>query len=176
VRGLLPRERVLIALSHQETDRVPVDFMATAETWARLKSRLGMTENEEVLRHLGIDLRHPRQPYVGPPLRQHADGSWTDAWGVRRRPVPHENGTYDEIIHHPLAGVKDAGELAAFASASHRAAAATRGAVASQRKNSRRITWLFLPVASQKAAARKDRVAAADEQRCPRQVAREDQR
>ena len=115
VKGLLPRERVLIALSHQETDRVPVDFMATAETWARLKSRLGMTENEEVLRHLGIDLRHPRQPYVGPPLRQHADGSWTDAWGVRRRPVPHEHGTYDEIIHHPLAGVKDAGELASFA-------------------------------------------------------------
>jgi uroporphyrinogen decarboxylase len=111
---LRPRERVLLALSHRETDRVPVDFMATPESWAGLKQHLGMDDSEAVLRHLGIDLRHPRQPYTGPPLVHHSDGSWTDPWGVRRRAVPHPKGAYDEIVDHPLARVRDASELAAY--------------------------------------------------------------
>jgi len=111
---LTPRERVLLALSHQEADRVPVDFHATPETWAQLKKHLGIHDTEAVRRYLGIDLRCPRPPYVGPPLPHHADGSWTDAWGVCRRPVRYEGGTYDEIVRNPLAGVKDANELADY--------------------------------------------------------------
>lgn len=113
-KWLNPRERVLLALSHRETDRVPVDFMATGEAWSRLMDHLRQESREEVLRHLGIDVRHPRQRYVGPPLRRHEDGSWTDAWGVRRRAVPHDKGAYEEIIEHPLASVKDASELSVF--------------------------------------------------------------
>ena len=30
-KALRPRERVMLALGHQETDRVPVDFLATPE-------------------------------------------------------------------------------------------------------------------------------------------------
>ena len=111
---LTPRERVLLALSHQETDRVPVDFIATREAFARLKEHLGIDDTEEVLRYLGLDLRHPRQPYVGPPMRRHTDGSWTDVWGVRRKSVPHKDGAYDEMVAHPLAEVKDASELADY--------------------------------------------------------------
>ena len=108
---LTPRGRVLLALDHVETDRVPVDFIATPEAWVGLKRHLGLVDSEEVMRHLGIDLRHPRQPYVGPALARHADGSWSDAWGVRRRPVAHQGGAYDEFVAHPLAGVRDASEL-----------------------------------------------------------------
>jgi uroporphyrinogen decarboxylase len=90
---------------------VPVDFMATAETWAKLKGHLGVASSEELLQRFGVDLRHPRQPYMGPPLAHHADGSWTDAWGVRRRSVSHEGGTYEEIVEHPLAQVRDVNEL-----------------------------------------------------------------
>jgi uroporphyrinogen decarboxylase len=108
---LTPRERVLLALEHRETDRVPVDILATPEVWVNLRSHLGIHDPEEVMRHLGVDLRHPRQPYVGPPLPKHPDGSWTDAWGVRRRPVGHVGGVYDEIIENPLAKVQDASEL-----------------------------------------------------------------
>ena len=103
-----------MALDHQETDRVPVDFLATAETWAKLKRHLGIQDSEEVLRRLGVDLRHPRQPYVGPPLRRHPDGSWTDAWGVRRRSMPHEGGAYEEIVGHPLAGIRTIEELSDY--------------------------------------------------------------
>ncbi len=34
---ITPRERVLLALSWQQTDRVPVDFLAARETWAALR-------------------------------------------------------------------------------------------------------------------------------------------
>jgi uroporphyrinogen decarboxylase len=111
---LTPRERVLLALDHRATDRVPVDFMATPEAWCNIKTLLGLDTEEAVLRRLGIDLRHPRQPYVGPPLPRHPDGSWTDPWGVRRRPVANRSATYDEIAAHPLASLRDASELASY--------------------------------------------------------------
>jgi uroporphyrinogen decarboxylase len=114
VKKLLPRERVLLALSHQETDRVPVDFLATPETWAKLKQELSIVDPEEVLRHLGVDLRHPRQPYVGPSLARSANGEWDDPWGVRRRPVAHPDGVYEEIVEHPLAKLADPGDLADY--------------------------------------------------------------
>ena len=47
-------------------------------------------------------------------MRRHTDGSWTDAWGVRRKSVPHKDGAYDEMVAHPLAEVKDASELADY--------------------------------------------------------------
>jgi len=81
---LTPRERVLLAVSHQQTDRVPVDFRATPETWAPLQE------------HLGIDRQHPRQPYVGPPLGYDSAGSWVDACGVRHRTLA------GHATHHQL--------------------------------------------------------------------------
>ena len=110
---LTPRERVCLALLHRGTDRVPVDFMATPEAWGRLQKHLGLDDPEAVLRCLGIDIRHPRQPYGGPPIVHHSDGSWVDAWRVRRR-VYHDGGAYDEIVEHPLATLRDLSELAAF--------------------------------------------------------------
>jgi uroporphyrinogen decarboxylase len=103
-----------LALSHQETDRIPVDFLATPETRSHLMNRLGVTDSEQILRRIGADLRHPRQPYIGPPFRKHRDGSWTDEWGVRRRNVAHEGGHYSEIIDHPLARLSDIAELDSY--------------------------------------------------------------
>ncbi|MCZ2075173.1 MAG: hypothetical protein HUU41_05380 [Bryobacteraceae bacterium] len=109
--SLCPRERVLLALTHRETDRVPVDFLATAETWTNVKTFLGTADEERVLQLLGVDLRHPRQPYIGPPLETYSDGTWRDAWGVTRRKVANRFGVYDEIARHPLACINDASEL-----------------------------------------------------------------
>ncbi len=109
--ALNSRERVLLAIHRCETDRTPVDFMATPETWARLQRYLGLHDTEAVLRYLGVDLRHPRQPYAGPALERLADGSRVDVWGVRRRTVLHEGGAYEEIVEHPLAALRDASEL-----------------------------------------------------------------
>jgi uroporphyrinogen decarboxylase len=102
---------VLLALEHRETDRVPVDILATPEAWERLRAALGIDDTEEALRRLGVDLRHPRQPYVGPPRRIHDDGSWYDEWGVRRKRVAHAGGAYDEIVDSPLASLRNVKEL-----------------------------------------------------------------
>jgi uroporphyrinogen decarboxylase len=112
--AITPRERVLLALAHRDTDRVPVDFMATPEAWARLQRHLGIDDREETLRYLGIDLRHPRQPYVGPPIVCDSDGTWLDTWGVRRRRVEHQGGAYEEIAAHPLANITNPCELARY--------------------------------------------------------------
>lgn len=82
-----PRERTLLALAHRETDRIPVDFLGTPETRTLLRNELGEPDDEAALRCLGVDLRHPRQPYLGPPLERRSDGSWRDPWGVWRRAV-----------------------------------------------------------------------------------------
>jgi uroporphyrinogen decarboxylase len=110
----MPRERTLLALSHQETDRVPVDFLATPATWAAVKKHLGVDTREEVLCRLGVDLRHPRQPYVGPPLRRYADGMWLDVWGIGRKPTVYAGGVYQEVCHHPLAEVSEPNQLGQY--------------------------------------------------------------
>jgi hypothetical protein len=95
---LTPRERVQLALFHLESDRVPVDFMATPEAPARLSEHLGINDQETILYFLGIDMRHPRQSYIGPPPTHSSDGSWVDAWGVRYRQVEHNGGAYDDDV------------------------------------------------------------------------------
>lgn len=111
---LSSRERVLLAVSHRETDRTPVDFLATVEAMARLQDHLGINDEEAVLSHLGVDLRHPRQPYIGPSIRRQGDGTWVDPWGVKRQSVPHQGGFYEEIVEHPLAALTDPAELSDY--------------------------------------------------------------
>jgi uroporphyrinogen decarboxylase len=108
---LTPRDRVLLALAHREADRVPVDFLATPETWNRLAKYLGIPDREAILSYLGVDLRHPRHAYTGPALHHDSDGNWKDEWGVVRRRVAHEGGAYEEIVHHPLARLQRIDEL-----------------------------------------------------------------
>ena len=111
VDEITPRERVQLALAHQETDRVPVDFLATPETWSKLEGYLGLPNEESIMEYFGVDVRHPRLRYVGPPLPTYPDGSYEDAWGIIWSPTPHEGGVYYEPVGHPLGVVKDASEL-----------------------------------------------------------------
>jgi uroporphyrinogen decarboxylase len=105
------RERVRLALQHVATDRVPVDLMATAESWERLQAYLGLPDREAVMRHLGIDIRHPRMLYQGPPVQRLDTGGFLDAWGITWVPVPYPGGVYHEVGDRPLAKIKDAAEL-----------------------------------------------------------------
>ncbi len=101
------RERVALALAHEQPDRVPVDYWATSEINARLLQRHGFSSQEELLRHLDVDFRYIRGPrYVGPEPRQHPDGSVEDHWGVPRIRVEvgsgEKAGTYREVTAFPL--------------------------------------------------------------------------
>ncbi|MEW6751420.1 MAG: uroporphyrinogen decarboxylase family protein [Candidatus Latescibacterota bacterium] len=112
---LSSRERVRIALSHQEPDRVPVAMVCSGinpparQAFDALLRRQRDVTAEAFLAGV-LDICGVGPPYVGPPL---APGR--DIWGVRRRPVPFGAGSYDEIEEHPLAGARDPGELARHA-------------------------------------------------------------
>ena len=68
------RERVLLALAHQEPDRVPIDYWATPEITTRLVERFGFSAQEELLDHLGVDLTYIKGPeYIGPDPIQYAE-------------------------------------------------------------------------------------------------------
>jgi uroporphyrinogen decarboxylase len=108
------RERVLTALDHKTTDRVPLAMVcsginppAKAELDKFLKKERGISV-DEYLRPL-IDITGIGPEYIGPSLEER-----TDIWGVCRAPVSYGSGAYDEIEYYPLAGVGDVTELDAY--------------------------------------------------------------
>jgi uroporphyrinogen decarboxylase len=100
--SLSPWQRVEMALAHREPDRIPFDFWAVPEVWAKLRAALDAGD-DEVLRLLGIDCRMVTPRYVGAKARELSDGTYVDAWGTHRRQVNNEFSTYGEYASHPLA-------------------------------------------------------------------------
>jgi uroporphyrinogen decarboxylase len=125
---LTPRERVRLALTFQEADRVPIDLDGwatyfTEGAYRNLLKHLGIEEkpkindwflvsgiNESILQRFGVDFRRIG---LGAPegfsSRTYTDGSWDDEWGVRKRKVAHRNprtgqtAYYAEMVEPPLA-------------------------------------------------------------------------
>ncbi len=63
---LSSKERVLMAMDHDEPDRVPMDYWAWKEVSDSLQVNLSLNSYDELLEYLGVDLRTVRAPYVGP--------------------------------------------------------------------------------------------------------------
>jgi uroporphyrinogen decarboxylase len=102
-------ERVKLAIEHKDTDRVPTNFYGVPEIHQRLVADLKKDDMEQVLEHLGIDVREVGARFVGP--RDLAGGfdvreADTDIWGVVRKPVHNPFGVYTDIVHHPLAAAQ----------------------------------------------------------------------
>jgi len=113
------RERTFLALDHQEPDRVPVDFWASARVWEKLRAATGLSRQQFLDAH-DVDLRYIDGPaYVGPPLKRFHDGSAADLWGVRRRTVRVEVSggveEYEEVVEPPLAGATTVEQVESYA-------------------------------------------------------------
>ena len=78
---MTPRERVLLALNHERPDRVPRDFWAEQPALQRLYAHLRISDEETLLRRLGVDFRHLNA--VEPPHHELAPGVWQNYWGER---------------------------------------------------------------------------------------------
>ncbi len=63
------RERVRVSLSHKQPDRLPRGFFADAVFMDKLRSFLGVADNDKALESLQIDLRHVEPIFVGPQER-----------------------------------------------------------------------------------------------------------
>ena len=119
------RERVLTAAACRRPDRVPIDFWAVEEVYGQLAGALGVAGVADVLREFDVDLRYFRGPSVGADqLRRHADGSFEDHWGVRRRyqtvrgrRADGEAYTwgYKHLVSSPLAAAESVADLEAHA-------------------------------------------------------------
>ena len=109
---LSSRERVRLALQHQETDRIPIAMVCSGinsparealDAYLRRKRGLSLQGWLDSF----IDILQVAPAYAGPPL----DTS-EDMWGVRRKVVHNPaGGTYDEIEQYPLAQAQDPGDL-----------------------------------------------------------------
>ena len=121
------RDRVQLALNHQEPDRVPFDLGGTGlstihvTAYQNLRRRLGLPDLEprvafvaEQLVLVDDDLAQHLQTDVRPVLpgttssfayRYRDEGdyrAYTDEWGIGWR-MPKEGGFYYDMYHHPLA-------------------------------------------------------------------------
>ena len=118
------KERVLMALNHEQPDRNPADLGGRQTTlsilaYESLKRHLGLTHlptrvmahtwqtayiDEEVLEAFDIDTRHIRpasrvNDEIGKTLAApESDGTFVDEWGVTRSVV----GDYVNLLGHPL--------------------------------------------------------------------------
>ncbi len=114
------KQRVRMALAHQQPDRVPLDYYAREEVSAQLRARFGLRREESLEDFLGVDLRG-----VGPAIRREADplcyadptaavtpdGVYRDIWGVGFRPNQTAVGFYMDLADSPLRGLDSAAEL-----------------------------------------------------------------
>jgi len=124
--GLKPKDRVLAALNHEESDRIPIDLGGTISTihvkaYCDLLKYFGLVEDiyimnsvsgvvcpsEAILRRFNVDTR-----YVYPQITEydHNPPSETkDKWGIKRK----FTGYYYDVTPdgHPLAHVNDQSEL-----------------------------------------------------------------
>ena len=98
---MLPRERVLTALSHKVTDRVPLDFWGVPETWQKLYEYFHTDHDEDILEALGIDIRQFQPEYRGR-TKTLPDGSYIDRMGTHRKKVRNEFCVYEEYASSPL--------------------------------------------------------------------------
>lgn len=104
------RERVLLAINHQEPDRVPLDYSGEPEVSAALQAHFGLHSHEELLRHLHVDVRHVGLHLRAAAVRPNDDGL-EDIWGVRHTPRTIHSGY---VNYHPLAHLETHKDLDDF--------------------------------------------------------------
>ena len=115
---LTSRERVNLAINHQEPDRVPFDMTLTVDVYYRLRQHLGLpaetgkpvgiwsdvSPSLDLLDAMQVDILYlGMNPASRPSPLKLEDGLHYDQWGVGRRKVDREDGSYYyEMVKHPL--------------------------------------------------------------------------
>jgi uroporphyrinogen decarboxylase len=129
------RARMLMALNHQEPDRIPFDFGGTALTsihhrsYRQLRRLLGLPDqsprlmdifqqivrvDEDVRQRLRADVRNvapnPSSTYRMELLQQSGYASFYDEWGIGWR-MPLDGGWYYDMFDHPLRQAASTAEI-----------------------------------------------------------------
>lgn len=114
------KERVRIAIAHQQPDRVAIDFSARNEVVEKLRERLGLPSGDSVEDRLGMDLRGAGPEFARPceslayadPTIAIIDGDvHCDIWGVGFRPNQTSCGFYMDLAHNPLRNAETVADI-----------------------------------------------------------------
>ena len=103
-REMTSRERALTAFARSEPDRVPINYLSNPGIDGRLKEHYGLEagDGEGLRQILGVDFRGVGAPYVGPKLHDDIPDRTVDLWGIRRRYIEHDSGSYWDYCDFPL--------------------------------------------------------------------------
>ncbi|MCL2743251.1 MAG: hypothetical protein FWE67_05310 [Planctomycetaceae bacterium] len=106
------RERVLAAVNHQQTDRVPRNFWAEPAAWNRLFEFLKHQNKQQLLDYLDIDIRVLES--VSPPEKEIGNGIFQNFWGERYVYRQTAWGLMREDLAGALAEAQTFEEIASF--------------------------------------------------------------
>ena len=113
------RERMFLALEHQEPDRVPIDCWLSPGIKAKIERELNISYAQFLDVH-DVDIRYIEGPrYRGPELKDATTNVETDIWGVPRSHVQitFDDGEksyaerYKEVLQSPLQHLKSPEEI-----------------------------------------------------------------
>jgi uroporphyrinogen decarboxylase len=98
------KQRVLAAVDHRQTDRIPTTFDASDEVYGALYDHLGLDTREALFDALGVDtwMILPGN-FIFPDDQAH-EQTKTSIWGYKARVTEYSGGAYDEVFFNPLAG------------------------------------------------------------------------
>ena len=100
------KERVLNAVNHIKSDRVPMDIWAEPEVWDMLKIHFNVLTYDDVRDKLSVDIHYIQPPSLTDKEQPNEEGIWYNEWGVGYKRVKHATGYYDDVVYHPLANFK----------------------------------------------------------------------
>jgi len=98
------KERVLAAVSHKVTDRVPITFDAEKEVYDALYNYLGLNTKEKLFDRLCVDTWMILPGNFIYTVEENEKNEKTSIWGYKTQVTEYSGGTYDQIFFNPLAG------------------------------------------------------------------------
>lgn len=96
------KERVLTAIRHKETDRIPITFDAEKEVYAALYDHLGVDTKEALFDRLCVDTWMILPGNFVYPIEENNKYEKTSIWGYKTKVAKYSGGTYDEVCFNPL--------------------------------------------------------------------------
>jgi len=105
------KERVLNAINHKESDRIPITFDAEIQVYNALYDHLRLDTKEDLFDRLHVDTWMILPGNFVYPGKENNKKEKTSIWGYKAAVTEYPGGTYDETFFNPLAG-KD--EIAAI--------------------------------------------------------------
>ncbi len=98
------KERVLTAVDHKTTDRVPITFDAEKEVYDSLMRNLNVATKEALFDRLHVDTWMILPKNFIYPETEDGKEIKTSIWGYQTRTTRYSSGVYDQLCFSPLAG------------------------------------------------------------------------